>query len=159
MPAGISLFFHLLFAFVFVGAVLSAHWNVFAARRTTDWSRRAVLLEANARATMRFGLSSLVLLAVVGNVTAMALDHRVATSAWLWMANGLWLLLLAAGVFDLGAARRLAAFAAATATGGPVPGGAPASYEAALGRWRLSNALLLAGFLAFLALMVFRWRS
>ena len=53
---------HLLFTFTFVAALLSAHWNVLAARRTGDWHRRAALLEANLRVTRTFGMVSLVLL-------------------------------------------------------------------------------------------------
>ncbi len=155
MPAGLMLYLHLVFAFVFVGAVLSAHWNALAARRTSDWARRAALLEANASVTTTFGLAALGLLGVLGNAAAVELDYRMATDAWLRWVNGSWVVLvLMAAVFDLSAARALARIARAGAAGEATTG-----YDAALRRWRLSNGLLLLGFLAFLGLMVFRWRS
>ncbi len=155
MPPGFMLLLHLLFAFVFVGAVMSAHWNVLAARRTADWARRAALLESNVRATTMYGIASLVLLGVFGNLASVALDYRMATDSWPRVSNGLWLVLLGVALaLDLPAARRLAALARAGAEGGATTG-----FDAALTRWRISNGLMLAFFLGFLWLMVFRWRS
>jgi uncharacterized membrane protein len=159
MTSGVLLylrFFHQLFAFVFVGSLLSAHWNVLAARRTRDATRRAALLEANARSTAMFGLPSLVLLELLGNAMAPGLGHRTADgSSWLLVVNGIAVVLvLLSAALDLPAARRLAAAARAAADGAATPG-----YDTALARWRMSNALMLAGFLALLALMVFRWRA
>jgi uncharacterized membrane protein len=148
-------FFHQLFAFVFVGSLLSAHWNVLAARRTSDTARRAALLEANARSTAVFGLPSLVLLALLGNALAAGIGYRMAGASWLPVVNGAWVVLVVLGAaLDLAAARRLA-----RAARGAAEGAAASGYEPALARWRMSNGLMLAGFVTLLALMVFRWRT
>ena len=145
-------FVHLLFTFTFVAALLSAHWNVLAARRTDDWRRRAALLEANLRVTRTFGLVSLVLLGAFGNLVAVAVGHSMASDVWLRWANAMWVVTLALGLlFDLPATARLAMVARAGSEGGPT-----AEFAAAVDRWRLTNALLLLSFAGFLSLMVFR---
>jgi hypothetical protein len=148
-------FVHLMCTFTFVAALLSAHWNVVAARRTDDWGRRAALLEANLRVTRSFGLVSLVLLGVFGNAVSLALGHHLAEHAWLRWVNVMWLVTLAFGLLiDLPATARLATLARAGSEGRSV-----ADFTAAVRRWRLANATLLASFVGFLSLMVFHWRT
>ncbi len=147
MPAELWKFLHHLTAFVFVGALLAAHWNVLAARRSGEPARRAVLFESNARVSTWFGLPALVLLGVFGNLAAASLGYRMRADAWLRWVNGLWVVLVLVELLvDLPATRRLAA-----AVGGEAERGA-------LARWRMANGLVLALFLVFLALMVYRWR-
>ena len=55
-PLSILKYAHELFAFFYVAALLAAHWNVLAVRRTKEWGERAVLLEQNQRLSVFFSL-------------------------------------------------------------------------------------------------------
>jgi hypothetical protein len=153
MP-GIWKLLGLLVTVTFVSAVLSAHWNVLAARRTNDWRRRAALLESNHRTALLLGVPSLLLLSVFANGASLALGYQVVEDGWLQWLNATWVIvLMLVALFDLATGRRLVGFARSAARGGDASG-----FDVALGRWRISSAMLLGSFLLFLTLMVPRWR-
>jgi uncharacterized membrane protein len=155
MPTGLWQFLHLVFAVSFATAVIGAHWNALLIRRTPDWNRRVALLEANHRNTLVFGLASLLLLGVLGNLSAISLGYRMAADHWLRWSNGLWLLtLLLLLAVEIPAAARVLAEARRGADAGAAP-----AYDRALARWRASNGIMLLIVVGFLALMVFHWRS
>ena len=155
MLAGVWKFLHLLLSVTFAASVIGAHWNGILIRRSTDWNRRVALLESNHRSVLLLGLSSLLLLGVIGNLSAMSIGYRMATDTWMRWANGLWLITVAMLVaVEIPAAAR----ALAEARRGAEAGAAPA-YDRALARWRMSNGVMLLLTVAFLALMVFRWKS
>jgi hypothetical protein len=155
MPTLLWKFLHVLFSVSFAASVIGAHWNALLIRRTADWNRRVALLEANHRTTLLFGLSSLLILGVLGNVTAIGLGYHMGTDRWLRWVNGLWVLtvLLLIAVEIPTTARVLA-----EARRGAESGAAPA-YAGALARWRMSNAVLLLLTVGLLALMVFIWKD
>lgn len=155
IPVGLWKLLHLFFAFSFVGALTLAEWNVRAARRTGDWRERARLLSVVLDAYRVYGLLSLLLLGVFGNLAAPAAGYRMATDGWMHVVNGLWVVaVLLYLLLALPAARRAAGLAQAAAGGGPAEG-----YEQALRRWRLANVVLTLLYIAFLVVMVFPWRS
>ncbi len=155
MPGGVVKLLHLLFAFTFFASVAGAHFNALVARRSDDAARRAALFEANRFIATRFGLTSLLLLGVLGNLVSPLLGYRMAADRWMWWVNGLWLVMvLVATTLDLPAVRKLAAASRMAADQG-----SSADFPRALARWRTSNALLLVLLVASIALMVFRWRS
>ena len=155
MPTGVWKFLHVLLSMSFAASVIGAHLNAMLLRRTTDWNRRVALLEANHRNTLVFGLGSLLLLGVLGNLSAIALGYRMSSDTWLRAVNGLWLVTLA---LQLALEIPAAARALAEARRGADAGAAP-DYPRALARWRMSNGVLLLVLVAFVGLMVFRWKS
>ena len=147
---------HELCAFFYVGAILAAHWNVLAVRRTSDWSERAALLELNQRLSVMFSLLPLIAAGMIGSVMAPQLGYRMAETRALQLATGLWLVLvLLGGAIEIPTAARLAALARSAAKGA---GQEPVGWNGLLGRMRLGNALQLAVFLALLWIMVAPWK-
>ena len=53
MPLPIVEYLHVLFGFTYVAALMAAHWNALAARRTTNWNERAALFDLNRRLLAR----------------------------------------------------------------------------------------------------------
>lgn len=149
-------FLHLLLGFVYVSSLFAAHWNLLAARRTDSWSERSLLFEMNRRNALVYGFLPLLLIGLLGNVLAMQLGHRMATTPTFRIVNGLWLVaLLISALLDLPAASRLAARARAAAANG---GGEPVEWKSLLGRWRLGNALQMVLFVVLLYFMAAPWR-
>lgn len=149
-------FLHVLLAFVYVAALFAAHWNLLAARRSASWAERALLFEMNRRNALVFGFLPLLALGILGNLLAMSLGYRMATTPTFRIANGLWLVsVVVAALLDLPVAARLAARARAAATNG---GGEPVEWNSLVGRWRIGNALQLVLFLALLYFMVAPWQ-
>ena len=146
---------HLLSAFSFVGSIMVAEWIGRAARATNDWPQRALLFQFAAKACRGAGLIPLILTGVLGNLASVGLGYRMATDVWLRWSNGLWLAaVLITALVQLPAVYRLMQLArAATGTA------EPAGYSATMARWRLSNVLLSATYLAMLAFMVYGKRS
>jgi hypothetical protein len=147
---------HLFTAFSFVGSLLLAEWTGRSARATTDWGQRALLFKIAVGAGRAAGFIPLVLTGVFGNVASVRLGYHMATDVWLRWANGLWLAaVLVMALMNLPAAYKLAAQSRAAA-GGADPA---AGYAGLLRRWRLSNVLLSALYLALLIVMVYGPRS
>ncbi|HYM80341.1 MAG TPA: hypothetical protein VEY91_02895 [Candidatus Limnocylindria bacterium] len=146
---------HLFFAFSFVGSLVLSDWNGRAARATSDWGQRVLLLDILHLSSRTAGLGSLVLLGVFGNLLSVRLGYRMASDDWIRWVNALWLLALLVMAFvslpALSAARQQAKQSLA---GGEAP-----AFDRLMRRWRLGNALLSLLYLALLILMVFRWRS
>ena len=143
---------HLFFSFSFVGTLVVADWNSRAARRTADWSQRALLFGIVQMSSRVAGLGSLLLLGVLGNLQSVKLGLRMADDPWVRWVNGLWLAaLLLMLLLTLPSLARLTAAAQAAAGGGSAAG-----YDEALRRWRLANVALSLLYLALLVLMVFR---
>jgi hypothetical protein len=150
-------YLHALFAFVFVGAVLAAHWNTLAARRSSNWAERAALLELNRRLAIVFSLPSLIGSGIVGNLLAMQLGFRMGASRPLQIVTGLWLLMLIVSLaIDVPLSARLATLARAAAK--ESGGGVPAEWAGAMGRWRAGNGVQLLLFLVTLWFMVAAWK-
>ena len=143
-------YLHELFAFLYVGAILSAHWNVLAARRTTDWNQRAALFALNKRLGLMFAVVPLVLLGVVGHILAGVLGLGGGT---LRLADELWFAsLILSLALEIPTSARLAALAAnATAE--------PEGWNGLLVRWRLANGLQLLLFLVLLYVMSAPWNA
>jgi uncharacterized membrane protein len=155
IPAGLWKLLHLFFAFSFVGTLTLAEWNLRAARRTGEWRERARLLSVVRDAYRIYGLLSLLLLGVFGNLAAPAAGYSMRSDGWMHTVNGLWIMAVVLYlILALPAANRAAGLAQAAAGGGPAEG-----YEQALGRWRLANVLLTLLYIALLVVMVFPWRS
>lgn len=148
-------YLHLVTAFVFSAAVIGAHANTLAARRTSSWAERAALFESNLRLAMIFELAGLLAAGMAGNVLAMKLGYRMADTPLFRVANGLWLLAL---VVAVGVERPAAAKLAALARGAVSTGAEPGAFKATLRRWRLANGIVLALFLTLLYFMVSPWR-
>jgi hypothetical protein len=159
-------YLHLLFAFLYAGSLIGAHWNTISARKRADWRERAALFAANRRLGMLAALPGLVLLGVAGNLLAMQLGFHMGASVSLTVVNVLWLAcLLAALIVELPAGAALAALARAAAedpgaaAGGAAPAGRePAGFAGELGRWRLANGIQLVLFVILLGFMVAPWR-
>lgn len=146
---------HLFFSFSFVGTLVVADWNSRAARRTDDWSQRALLFGIVQMSSRVAGLGSLLLLGVFGNLLSVNLGYRMAGDPWMRWVNGLWLAaVLLMLLVQLPGLARLTATARTAAAGG-----SGAGYDDALRRWRLGNVGLSLLYLALLTLMVFRARS
>ena len=155
MVAKLWTLLHLFTAFSFVGSLLVSEWTGRSARATADWVQRALLFQIAVRAGRTAGFIPLVLTGVFGNVASVVLGYRMATSAWLYWANGLWLAaVLVMALMNLPAAQKLAAMSRAAS--GSVE---PAGYARLLSRWRLSNVLLSVLYLAMLIVMVYGPRS
>lgn len=148
-------FLHLFFAFSYVGLLMLSERNGRALLATSDWGQRALLLQVIQLSTRIAGIGGFVLLGIFGNLLAMKSGYRMATDRWFAIANGLWLLnLVVLMFFTAPHVSRLARIATDAARGGPDEG-----WTLALGRWRFGNVMLSLLYLAFLALMVFRWRG
>lgn len=148
-------FLHLFFAFSYVGLLMLSERNGRAVLATSDWGQRAILLQVVQISTRVAGIGGFVLLGVFGNVLAVRSGYRMVDDRWLAAINGLWLLNVAILMFFTAPhISRLARIAAEAARGGSSDG-----WAMALGRWRFGNVLLSLLYVAFLALMVFRWRG
>lgn len=151
-------FFHLFFAFTYVGALVVAEWNGRAARRSADWRERAALHRVTFMSLTVAGIGGLLLLGVIGNVLSTMLGYRMGADTWMRWVNGLWvaavLVMLLLSVPAAGALARLAKQAADSGTQDT-----PTGYAATLTRWRIAGLVQSALYLALLALMVFRWRG
>ncbi len=157
MPRHVIEFIHVLLAFFYVGAVLTAHLNMLAVRRAETWAEKASLLAVNRRASFFIGFPALILLGLAGNLLAMAAGYRMSDTPTFRIVNGLWLVnVLVAAVLDLPVTARLATIARAAAANG---GGEPVDWNSRVGQWRLGNALQLLLFIAFLWLMAAPWHA
>lgn len=157
MPRHAIEFVHVLLAFFYVGAVLTAHLNMLAVRRAQSWAEKASLLAVNRRASLFIGFPALILLGLAGNLLAMAAGYRMSDTPTFRIVNGLWVLnVLVAAVLDLPISAKLADTARAAAANG---GGEPVGWASGVGRWRLGNALQLALFLVLLWLMAAPWHA
>jgi len=151
MLAHLWRFLHLLFAFSFVGTLTLAEWNGRAARATDDWNRRAALWAVVRTTTQVLGLGALVLLGLLGNLLAVGLGLPMG-GPWMRVVNGLWVAGILFHLFvALPASGRLVSACEGGAAGNP-----PASYAAALARWRTANVLMSIFYVVMLALMVLR---
>lgn len=151
-------FFHLFFAFAFVGGLIVAVWNGRAARRATDWRARAALHRASFTSLTVAGLGGLILLGVIGNLLSTMLGYRMAADTWMRWVNGLWVAaVLLMAIVQVPASGTLARLARQAAESGP--GDAPAGYAGAALRFRIGHIVQSVLFVALLALMVFRWRG
>jgi hypothetical protein len=148
-------FLHFFFAFSYVGLLMLSERNGRAVLATSDWGQRAILLQVVQISTRIAGLGGFLLLGVFGNLLAMRLGYRMATDRWFMVVNALWLLNLVVLMFFTSPhIARLARIAAGAARGESSEG-----WALALGRWRFGNVVLSLLYLAFLAIMVFRWRG
>ena len=155
-PLSILKYAHELFAFFYVAALLAAHWNVLAVRRTKEWGERAVLLEQNQRLSVFFSLGPLIGTGIVGNLLAAQSGYRMAETRSLQVATALWLVLVILGAaIEIPTSARLAALARSASKG---PGAEPVGWNSSLTRWRIGNALQLAVFLGLLWIMIAPWR-
>ena len=158
MPLPIVEYLHLLLAFVFVAAVMAAHWNTIAARRTASWAERAVLFELNRRLSVVFSLPALIGTGVAGNVLAMMLGYRMSDTRLLQVVTALWLLIvIVALALDVPLSARLATLARTAANAGT--SAEPVEWAGALRRWRTGSLVQLVLFLALLWFMVAAWRQ
>lgn len=152
-------FFHLFFAFTYVGGLVVTEWNSRAARRSFDWRERALLFQIMFTSSTVAGLGGLLLTGILGNVMSTMLGYRMAEDAWIRWVNGLWVIavVIMAAVNVPGAASlaRMSKQMAEAAAGADPPAG----FAPAFLRWRLANIAQSALYLAMLALMVFRWRG
>ncbi|MBI5170153.1 MAG: hypothetical protein HZA61_11735 [Candidatus Eisenbacteria bacterium] len=158
MPLPIVEYLHVLFGFTYVAALMAAHWNALAARRTTNWNERAALFELNRRLGITFALGALIGAGVLGQMLGMSLGYKMADTRSFQIANALWLVnLLALLAVDLPQGSRLAAQARAAANSGAT--NEPVGYTGALDRWRIGNAVQLLVFLVLLWFMVAPWHK
>ena len=152
--AGILQFFHLLFAFSFVGSLVVAEWNSRAARATQDWAQRATLFQIIYLSSRIAGAGSLFVTGLLGHAAATGAGLKMSQEPWMWIVTALWLLTLMLMFFvNVPLAMRLASLARVAAGGGSSDG-----WDGALGRWRFANVVQSVLYMAMLALMVFRWR-
>ena len=155
MPVAFWTFLHLFSSFCLVAWVMSARWNVLAARRVDDWGRRFVLFEATQRTSLRIGLTSVLMIGVFANLTALSLGMRLERDSWLRWTDALWIAALAVlALVELPASRALVHEARRAIHEGP-----SRAFDRALGRWRFGNATLLLLSVASIGLMMFRWRN
>ncbi len=152
-------FFHLFFAFTYVGALVVIEWNAGAARRSASWRDRALLFQIMFMSTTLAGLGGLLVAGIAGNVLATMLGYRMATDLWLRWANGIWLiatiLMAAVNVPGAGSLARMAR-QMSEADAGSAP---PAAWGSRFTRWRIANVAQSLLYLGLLVLMVFRWRG
>ncbi|MBI1798944.1 MAG: hypothetical protein HYR73_04590 [Candidatus Eisenbacteria bacterium] len=154
MSLGFWNFLQLLFSLSFVACAMSAYWNVLAARRVPDWDRRSALFAANHRATLRFGLTSVLLVGVAANLAALP-AFALAAGSWVRCVNGLCIAaLIVIALVDLPASRVMIVEARRAIHAGPT-----AAFDRALHRWRAGNAALLLLSVASIGLTVVRWRN
>jgi hypothetical protein len=153
MPLGFWKLLYLLSTFSLAACVMSSHWIVLAARRVDDWGRRFTLFEATRRVSLRFGLASILMIALCANLTRLSLGSRRPWDGWLLWTDALCLIALAVlALVELPAARALAHEARRAIHQGP-----SGSFDRALGRWRLGNATLLVLSVASIGMLVLRW--
>lgn len=146
---------HLFTAFSFVGSLAVAEGVSRATRASKDWGQRALLFQIAKRAGLMAGFIPLVLTGILGNVASVTRGYHMATDVWLRWSNGLWLVaVLVMAFLNLPAVYRLAA-QSSTASGDSEPAG----YAASLGRWRVSNVMLTATYVAMLVVMVYGPRA
>jgi len=151
---GVWQFFHLLFAFSWVGSLVVAEWNGRAARATEDWAQRATQFQIIHMSARVAGAGSLLLAGLLGFGSAATAGIHLRDS-WLWAAALVWVLaLFAMFLLNVPYSARLAAIARLAAGGGSSDG-----WNTALIRWRFANVVQSALYVAALALMVFRWRA
>lgn len=152
---GILQFFHLVFAFAFVGSLVVAEWNSRAARATEDWTQRAALFHIIYLSSRVAGVGSLFLSGLLGHAAATVAGFRMAHDRWLWIVTVVWLAaLLLMFLVSVPKAAELSSIARSAAGGGSSDG-----WPSALARWRFANVMLSVLYLTLLALMVFSWRS
>src|SRR5258708_20759063 len=109
MPVAFWKFLYLFSSFSLLACVMSARWNVLAAERVDDWGRRLTLFQATRRTTLRFGLTSLILLGVFANLIAFSLGLGFDRDSWLRWTDAMWIAALAVlALVDLPASRALA---------------------------------------------------
>jgi hypothetical protein len=155
MPLGFWKFLQLLFSLSFVACVMSAYWNVLAARRVEDWGRRTALFTRNQRVTLRFGLISVLLVGVFGHLASLSLGLTLANDRWLSSFDVLCLAaLIVMSLVELPASRALVREARRAIHDGPT-----AAFDRALRRWRIGNSALRLLAAVTIGWMVFRWRS
>lgn len=152
-------FFHLFFAFAYVGALVVVEWNAGAARRSTSWRDRALLFRIMFTSSTAAGLGGMLIAGILGNVLATALGYRMGVDVWLRWANGVWLIaIVLMAVVNVPGAASLARMSKqmSEADEGTAP---PAGWASTFTRWRIANVVQSVLYLALLVLMVFRWRS
>jgi hypothetical protein len=155
MPVGFWKFLHLFSSLSLIACVMSAYWNVLAARRVDDWGRRFALFEATRRASLRYALPSVLLIGIFANLTAVSLGLRLATDPWVRWIDGMWFAaVVVLALVTLPASRALVREARRA-----VDWGQSRAFDRALVRWRFSNATLVLLSVASIGLMVFRWRN
>jgi hypothetical protein len=148
-------FLHLFFAFSYVGLLMLSERNGRAVLATNDWGQRALLLQVVQLSTRVAGLGGFIILGVFGNLLAMKSGYRMAADRWLMVVNTLWIANLVVLMFFTSPhIAQLSRIATAAARGEASEG-----WAMALGRWRFGNVVLSFLYVAFLALMVFRWRG
>ena len=152
---GIWKLLHLFFSFSFVGTLMVADWNGRAARATSDWGQRALLLDICRISSGVAGLGALIVLGVAGMVLSHLVGPPLHHDMWMHSVVALWLVMVLVMLF----VTRPAIGRLATIARGVTAGGSSDGFEAALRRWRLGNVALSLLYLALLVLMVFRWRS
>ena len=155
MPVGFWRLLHLFSSVSLIACVMSAYWTVLAARRVDDWGRRSVLFETMRRASLRFGLPSVLMVGVFANLTAISLGLRLFTDPWVRWIDGMWFAtVVTLALVTLPASRALVHEARRALVAGP-----SSAFDRALDRWRFSNATLAVLTVASIGLMVFRWRN
>lgn len=156
MPLPLVEYLHVLFGFTYVAGLMSAHWNMLAARKTTSWAERALLFEQNRKLSLVFCFGALLGAGILGQLLAMQLGYKMSETRPFQIANALWLVnVLLLLVFDLPLSSRLAAQARSAANGAAT--GEPVGWTGALDRWRIGNAVQLLVFLVLLWFMVAPW--
>jgi len=152
-------YLHVLVAFAWYGAVFAEHWNTFQARRSKEWSRRAILFDLNRGLSTMVALPALLGVGILGNVFAVQLGLRMAHTPLLIVVNALWLALVVVTLaMEMPAAGALGALAHAAADAAARGGeGEPAGWGRELGRWRVANGLQMLLYAVLLALMITPW--
>jgi len=137
-------FFHLLFAIAFVAGQVVGNFASRGLRTRTDPASRSALIELVRRAFWSAQLPGLVLAGVLGNVLAVQMGLRMASSPWLQQVNTLFLLMvLALIVGSFPALRRLQSADDAT-------------FERSRKRWMMWHSILDLLYLITLIRMVWR---
>ena len=153
-------FLHLFFAFVYVGSLMVTEWNGREARRNNDWGVRAMLFRTLFVSSLVGGLGGLILSGVFGNMLAVFTGYDMATTVWLHVANGLWVLAgLILGLVTIPSAAKLARIAREMAAAAEPRKDSLLQYSSVLTRWRLGNVAQSVLYLILLLVMVFRWGS
>ena len=137
-------FLHLLFAIAFVAGQVMGNFASRGLRTRNDPASRQTLVELLGRAFWSTQLPGLIGAAALGNLLAVRLGLRMATSSWLQQVNALFVLMLIALVVGtLPALRRLR-------------GAAGADFDHARRRWTLWHSLVDLLYLITLVRMVWR---
>lgn len=155
MPTNLLRFVHVALACTFSAGVIGSHLSVLAARRAPTWQAKAALYGITRTCAVVFGLGSLLLLGVLGNVLALSLGYRMADTPVFRLANGLWLFaVLGSLLLEAPAAAGLVA----QTRGLPSDAPEPAGHAATLARWRLGNGIVLVAWAVSLWFMTQPWR-